>query len=152
MKGLYLLGRVLGPFATVGFYAYSVLTRTKRSRLVIRNEKGEVLLVRTWLGQGRWGLPGGGVMRGEAPQQAAMRELQEETGISAKEELLVHVMTLRHAGHDEEVFSLFLPSDSLPATLPGTYEIMEAAWYAPDTLPPLDKLAAILLKKLEIHS
>jgi 8-oxo-dGTP pyrophosphatase MutT (NUDIX family) len=43
--------------------------------------QGKLLVERTWLGDGRWGLPGGGLHKGEASIDGALRELEEETGI-----------------------------------------------------------------------
>lgn len=53
--------------------------------VVIRD--GQVLLVRRANppDAGRWGFPGGKIERGETLAQAALRELKEETGISATE-------------------------------------------------------------------
>src|ERR1043165_5710521 len=45
---------------------------------------GKVLLCRTspgHLGVGRWTLPGGGIVFGEAPEAGAIREVEEETGL-----------------------------------------------------------------------
>jgi 8-oxo-dGTP diphosphatase len=46
----------------------------------------EVLLIRraTPPRQGEWSLPGGRIERGEAPHAAALRELAEETGVTAR--------------------------------------------------------------------
>jgi 8-oxo-dGTP diphosphatase len=52
---------------------------------VIRRD-GRVLLCRVApgnLGAGRWTLPGGGLEFGEAPEHAAVREVEEETGFHA---------------------------------------------------------------------
>ncbi len=43
---------------------------------------------------GYWGVPAGKLERGETPLQAARRELEEETGIEAKESQLVFLATL----------------------------------------------------------
>ena len=48
---------------------------------VILSRAHRVLLVQK--ADGRWGLPGGGVMPGEAPLDALLRELREETGLRA---------------------------------------------------------------------
>jgi ADP-ribose pyrophosphatase YjhB (NUDIX family) len=50
---------------------------------VVRDSKGRVLLVRqTYHREGvRWAPPGGWLGRGETPQQAAVREAWEETGL-----------------------------------------------------------------------
>ena len=50
-------------------------------------EKGQMLLTRIAPGdsdEGKWTLPGGGVNWGEAPEQAALRELWEETGLHGR--------------------------------------------------------------------
>lgn len=49
--------------------------------VVILSRSLRVLLVQK--ADGRWGLPGGGVMPGEAPLDAVLRELREETGLRA---------------------------------------------------------------------
>jgi 8-oxo-dGTP diphosphatase len=50
---------------------------------VVRDSEGQVLLVRqTYHREGvRWAAPGGWLGRGETPQQAAVREAWEETGL-----------------------------------------------------------------------
>jgi ADP-ribose pyrophosphatase YjhB (NUDIX family) len=53
---------------------------------VIRRE-GRVLLCRVApgnIGEGLWTLPGGGLAFGEAPDAAAIREVEEETGLLAR--------------------------------------------------------------------
>ena len=47
---------------------------------------GEVLLIRRATAPriGEWSLPGGRLEQGEAPADAALRELTEETGVTAR--------------------------------------------------------------------
>jgi len=47
----------------------------------VYDDRGQVLLVKHRYNPG-WRLPGGGVNRGEPPQEAVMRELAEEVGLS----------------------------------------------------------------------
>jgi 8-oxo-dGTP diphosphatase len=51
---------------------------------LIRNDAGQVLLVRTAWRNDTWELPGGQVEEGESPDSALMRELMEETGIDVE--------------------------------------------------------------------
>ncbi|MFI6146648.1 NUDIX hydrolase [Streptomyces sp. NPDC051109] len=56
-----------------------------KARVLFSDLRGRVLLVRLqpWHGGVHWGLPGGTVEAGtEAPRQAAVREIAEETGLS----------------------------------------------------------------------
>jgi 8-oxo-dGTP diphosphatase len=56
--------------------AYGVIRRDRRI-LVCRVAPGNI-------GGGLWTLPGGGLAFGEAPEAAAIREVEEETGLAAR--------------------------------------------------------------------
>lgn len=148
MKLYYLLGWLLRPFAIVAFYAHSRVFRTPRARVVVQNERGEVLLVKTWLSGGRWGLPGGGLARDEPAEQAALRELHEETGIEASVEELQLLFTLEHAYHDEVVFSLQRAHTDLPTQSPSKFEIEDIRWFSVQELPRLERLSEKVLGKV----
>lgn len=45
-------------------------------------KENQILLVRRAYGSHEWGLPGGYIEEGEAPEQALMRELEEELGVA----------------------------------------------------------------------
>jgi ADP-ribose pyrophosphatase YjhB (NUDIX family) len=60
-------------------------------------EDDRILLCRiapgSWSGVGSWTLPGGGIDFGEAPAEAAIRELEEETGLIGEIEALAGVFS-----------------------------------------------------------
>ena len=53
---------------------------------VVRDERGRVLLVRRGHepALGKWSLPGGRIEPDESPEQAAVREVREETGLEVQ--------------------------------------------------------------------
>ena len=62
------------------------------SSIVIYFDNGKVLLLKRKDGVpygGLWGFPGGGAEKGETPEEAAIRETAEETGIKVLPEDLV---------------------------------------------------------------
>jgi phosphoglycolate phosphatase-like HAD superfamily hydrolase len=58
---------------------------------LIFNPKDEVLMIRTFKWNNCWGMPGGKVNYGETCQQAVLREIQEETGLSLRDVQLLLV-------------------------------------------------------------
>lgn len=146
MRLYYFIGRLLHPFAVVGFYIFSVFTKTPRVRVVVWNENDELLLVQTWLSGDTWGFPGGGVNRGESFEHAARRELREETDISTQEGELQQLVVLYSRGHKEIVFSLRAHSDDLPTNLPDKFEVKSAGWFTPEHTPRLDALAHEIIR------
>jgi mutator protein MutT len=66
----------------------TVLRPVPAVRLVVQNDAGKVLVLRRAASStdgGRWCLPGGKVDYGDTVEQAAARELQEETGLAARD-------------------------------------------------------------------
>lgn len=107
----------------------------------IREEKLKLLLVRRRNPpfQGMWALPGGFLGMDEDLPDCALRELQEETGVT--DVYLEQLYTFGRPGRDprERVISVayygLAPSEKLPLT-PGS-DATEAAWFAYGELPPL---------------
>lgn len=135
MNVYYFLGRLASPAVAGVFYLYSLFTGTSRARLVVRNEDEEVLLLQAWPSTNTWTLPGGGVKQGEKPEEAASRELREETGIELPAEAVKFCFSFRSQGHDELVYSTTVAKDRLPATPPNRWEVRNAEWFSEDSLP-----------------
>jgi 8-oxo-dGTP diphosphatase len=101
----------------------------KRTRVLIVSE-GKVLLVKGWLGSGKWILPGGGRHIGESAEQAVIRELREETGITLEPEHLKDVGEAHFARYGLRfTYQQFVAE--LPAVIKPTLrqiEIVDATW------------------------
>lgn len=99
---------------------------------IFRNGAGEVLLLRhVFRDRYPWGLPGGFLKGGETPEQGAVRELREETGLIAAAAGIagVNLISPRHM----EVIVVGAGAVEMPSRL--NFEIFEARFFTMDGLP-----------------
>lgn len=107
-------------------------------------EKGKVLLVKRKYPpkEGKWAIPGGSINLGETLQEAAEREIKEETGltIGAKEP----VYTFDLIEHDREGHIRFhyvvvdLQAEYVGGDLHPADDVSDARWFASDEIKDLD--------------
>jgi 8-oxo-dGTP pyrophosphatase MutT (NUDIX family) len=116
-----------------GLYLY--LRFSRRTRVVIVY-KDKVLLVKGWLGSGKWILPGGGLHKKEQPAAGAAREVREETGIDISAEDLEYFgdAVYKNHGFRFRYYRFFVELSKTAALKPQKGEITEIAWVKMDTL------------------
>jgi 8-oxo-dGTP pyrophosphatase MutT (NUDIX family) len=78
-----------------------------------------------------WNLPGGGVEEGEAPWDAAVREVREEMGVEVAVRRLTGVYHRPPDGDPVLVFAC----DLVAGTPTTSAEALEVGWFPPDALP-----------------
>ncbi len=108
--------------------------KTERSRLMIF-KNGRLLVTRSWLGDGRWGLPGGGIHKSESPLESVIREVDEELGLdlSAKSIKRLVGVDVRERGF-ANVFHYFMAEVGEVRITPRPFEVSEFGWMAPAEL------------------
>ncbi|TYS01549.1 NUDIX hydrolase [Rossellomorea vietnamensis] len=95
------------------------------SRGVIIRE-GHVLMVRQYVQRGAiiWNFPGGGIEKGETPEQAMIREVKEETGYQTK---VIEQLPSLH-GKFTYIAEIISGKLFLDKHIPDNADILEAAW------------------------
>ena len=95
--------------------------------------QGQVLLVRHSYGPAGWYFPGGGVKRGEKPEDAARRELREETACEIGGLKLLGLIEeeLSGAKHTAHIFAGTV--DDMPQA--DGREVVEARFFPTHSLP-----------------
>lgn len=92
--------------------------------------KNKIVVVKPWLSNGKWGLPGGGVHRSEASIKALTREVSEEVGltITPKKCKLIGPRTYKQNGlrFNYQLFMVELSNES--QLQPQKFEIAQAQW------------------------
>ncbi|MCQ8188922.1 NUDIX hydrolase [Streptomyces rugosispiralis] len=124
-------------------------------------EGGRILLARWTGGDGKqWGLPGGGLQHGEDPYDAAVREVEEETGYTVEIERLLGIDSLhqrhpRWLTHDADfhgvrvVYAGRVTGGELRHEVNGSTDL--AAWIELDRLAGLDR-APLVDTALALHT
>jgi len=144
------IGRILSPLFIIGLRFFTLLTGVERVRVIVLNERGEILLLKGVISDAKWSLPGGGIERGETPISAARRELLEETGIEVQEKDCKYLATLEKvatgASYRAPLFLLRIHSSALPDHLVNKWEIAEIGWFQMSKLPvPLSHLVEVAI-------
>ena len=102
---------------------------------VILVEGRRVLLVSHWYAPWVRTLPGGGVHKNESLEDAAMREVREETGLVAKS-MAGEIGRYRNQWGRGEVVAVFYTGDFEGSlSLKPNLEIMARSWFDIDNLP-----------------
>ncbi len=103
---------------------------------VVVDAAGRLLMVRRGVEPkaGRWCLPGGFMELGETPEECALRELREETGLSARIRRLIGVAANNSRMYDTVLLVCYLIEDFEGVPAPGD-DALEAAFFPPDRMP-----------------
>ena len=112
------------------------------SSVVIRNEKGELLLQQRVHPAGRWAFPGGLMELGESAEDTARREVREETALELGELRLIGVYSgpdsLCSAPNGDEWYVVNCAYAA--ASFSGTARVNDAesvtlGWFLPEEIP-----------------
>ncbi len=102
----------------------------------VRNSDGEYLITKRHPNKkagNLWEFTGGGTLAGESTKQSAIRELQEETGIQARESELQIIATYRHNNYFQDLFLLTKDIEIQEIVFqPG--ETVDAKWASEETI------------------
>jgi ADP-ribose pyrophosphatase YjhB (NUDIX family) len=102
--------------------------------LVCFNSQDEVLLMRhVFHPRTSWDLPGGWLERDESPAECILRELREETGLTAELGPVVLLTREKKPSHVGITYMARLNGAEMEPELSS--EILEARWFAPHRLP-----------------
>ncbi len=124
------------------------------SSVIVRNEKGELLLQQRAEPEGRWCFPGGLMELGESAEETARREVSEETALSLGKLELIGVYSgpeqLCRAPNGDEWYVVniaFAASDYSGEARINDGESSALRWFAPADIP--DRLAVTHRRILE---
>ena len=102
-----------------------------------------------------WGIPGGAMELGETLEQTAARELKEETSLSARSFILLHLFSgrdfyFKYPNGDElySVVALFLAEGVAGELKIGDCESTELGFFPKDQIPPLESRAKAIIQWL----
>ena len=116
-----------------------------RTRMVLTNAAGEVLVMKQWISSGKWHLPGGGLHAGEDPLLGGLRELHEETGIILTSANLTphgkHTWHIRGFTYDMYIYAARVGNVQLKRQ---RIEVAEITWVKPEVLTPANTETDVL--------
>ena len=143
--------KLISFFTQKGYYLallYWWIFRPKRRGVrVIALHGTDVLMVRpSYLKNARWTFPGGGIKKRETLEQAAVREVKEETDVLVENVRYVAPLV---STKEYKVDQISIASaEAATKTVPQPHDILEiaeAGWFSLDALPPMGPIAKNIL-------
>jgi 8-oxo-dGTP pyrophosphatase MutT (NUDIX family) len=110
-----------------------------------------ILLIRQTYGDQVWTLPGGHLAKGETPEAAMRREVQEEVGVTVSRVQYLGQFVSTRAYNVDTVHVFTAPVPSQAYTL-DRGEILEARWFARKALPQVCESARTALTLWHTHA
>ncbi len=115
--------------------------------VVLFNDQHQVLLLNhVFHPEIPWGIPGGWLDKNEDPATGALRELREETGLTA---VLGPIVLLRQENYPPHIGIAYLALEQ-KGSFNLSSEIIEAAWVNLDELPKLQPFTQEAIEKATI--
>lgn len=106
--------------------------------VVLVDENEQILLTKRNVEPGRnlWCLPGGFIELGESPEKAAIRELEEETGLKGRIHMLLGVTNDTHPDYYSVLITAYLVKTFSGQILAGD-DVSAAGFYEINNLPEI---------------
>lgn len=105
---------------------------------VVLEYDGTILFIRHSFTPHYWSFPGGGIERGEKPEEAARRELYEELRVHVEILTLLGAISISSEYKKDTVHLFSAPLSSSRVEVDGI-ELAEAKWFSLDELPRLGR-------------
>lgn len=105
--------------------------------IIIRDEQVLLLKRKNVHGSGSWSTPGGHLDFGESPEECAIREAKEETGLDIRDIRFRAVTNDLFEAEGKHYITLWMEGECLSgeAVVNAAYEMSEVDWFAWDKLP-----------------
>jgi ADP-ribose pyrophosphatase YjhB (NUDIX family) len=106
--------------------------------LVVVNVQNQILLVKRDIEpkKGQWCLPGGFIELGESPEDGALRELSEETGLAGRTDRLMGVLTTPSTHYHSVLMVGYLVRQFEGDPVAGD-DAADVQWFSRTGLPPI---------------
>jgi ADP-ribose pyrophosphatase YjhB (NUDIX family) len=110
---------------------------------VVVDGHGRVMLTRRGIEpfRGMWDLPGGFMRPDEDGEDAARRELREETGLEIATERVLAIIPDRYGADGVATLNIFYLARATRGEARPASDVAEIAWFGPDELPPREQIA-----------
>lgn len=129
----YLFYKVINFFRTVYWFIFR--PKTQGVKCLIEHG-GKFLMIRNSYGYKQWTFPGGGVSRGELPEEAIRREIYEEVGIEVGNPIHIGEYFSSRQYKQDTVFCYYAKVRNEFFQIDNG-EVSEAAWFSEKEMPEL---------------